>query len=588
MRKNYWTSVLLVLLGFLMLIGAATRLKPLKQMRLDNNFDHVDTFINKNEVAQLRIPLEALFTLRSLAINYFWIRADTLKMEGQYFDAIQLARVICALQPNLPTVWDFQSWNMAYNISIAMPNPPERWHWIESAIKLLRDDGLKLMPESPKLYHSLGYIFGDKIGRNIDEFHRYYKQHLAFEMMDILGPGIVSNEKLMQMASMPRDWQEVIADPNIAALTEILITAEPRFDNVQDLRNELIDVSISPTDYAPELHQVIDDYRDDYTWKKLDMFVRSEQLRVWLEPEFMLAINNRYGPVDETDPDRRLPLDWRLPYCHAIYWAERGLMHTTDTGMTWLDLRRLQFHSLQNMFHQGKIQILNPNRPNISTSTGDDALKDYVTKYDRLEVEIFNGQDPRMFPVAFQTMMDVIDERAAAGDKAPVGVNSASINLARSLVVNIYLSGHEKLARSAYEQLKQRSPDLPDYQMSLEEFVAGKIREEFESLTPKTAGQFIYSILEKAFLNYAVRNDDISARNENLARQIHQHMEEKSSDETIDRRLLPKYPDMLIMSIKNVLENPTISVSVKQYLINRIQQERPEQFEQVKKVMEIR
>ena len=574
----------------MMLIGAATRLKPLKQMRRDYDFDPVDPLHDKEAAAQLRIPTEALFTLRSLLINYFWIRADTLKMEGQYFDAIQLARAICALQPNLPTVWDFQAWNMAYNISIAMPNPPERWHWIESAVKLLRDEGLQALPRSPKLYYSLGYIFGDKIGRNIDEFHRDYKQRLAFEMMDIFGPGILSNEKLRQMASLPRAWQEVTADPNIAELTGKLIAAEPRFDNVQDLLQGLINVPISPTDYAPELHQIINDYRDHYTWKRLDLFARTDQLRsVWkLEPAFMLEINDKYGPIDENDPNRRLPLDWRLPYCHALYWGERGLMYTTDTGQTWLELKRLLYHNLQNMFHQGKIQILNPNRPSISTSEGVDALEEYPDKHERLEVEMFNGQDPRMFPVAFQAMMDVIDERAAAGDKAPVGVESASIYLAQSLVVNIFLAGHDKLARSAYQKLKEHSPHPEDYALPVEEFVAGKIHEEFESLTPQTAGQYIYAILESAFINYAVRDDDFSASNENLARQIHQHMEEKSAGEKIDRRLLPEYPNMVIMAAKNVLENPTVSLSVKQLLLNRMQQERPQQFAELKKIVEIR
>jgi len=580
----------LVLLGMALLVGAATRLIPLKQMRRDYDFDPVDTQSDAEAIKQLRIPTEALFTLRSLAINYFWIRADALKMEGQYFDANHLARAICALQPNLPTVWDFQAWNMAYNISIAMPNPPERWTWIEDGIKLLRDQGLKALPRSPKLYHSLGYIFGDKIGRNIDEFHRYYKQRLAFEMMDILGPGIVAQERLRQMASTPDAWEEVSADPNIVELTARLIAAEPLFDNDQDLLKGWINVSVSPTDYAPEMHQLMEDYRDQYTWKQLDLFARTNQLRsAWkLDPAVMLEINDRYGPVDENDPERRIPLDWRLPYCHAIYWAEQGLQYTTDTGQTWLDLKRLLYHSLQNMFHQGKIQILNPNRPDISTSGGGDALEEYPDKHERLEVEVYNGQDPRMFPVAFQAMMEVIDERAAVGDKAPVGVESASVYLARSLVVNIYLAGHDKLARSAYEQLKERSPDLPDYQMSLEEFVAGKIREEFESLTPRTAGQYIYAILENAFLNYAVRDDDFSTVNENLARQIHQHMEEKSVGEKIDRRLLPEYSEMLIMAIKNVLENPTVAPNVKQLLLGRIQKERPEQFAELKKVLDIR
>ena len=39
------------------------------------------------------------------------------------------------LQPNLDTVWDFHGWNLAYNISVQVKTPPERWQWVQRGIE---------------------------------------------------------------------------------------------------------------------------------------------------------------------------------------------------------------------------------------------------------------------------------------------------------------------------------------------------------------------------------------------------------------------------------------------------------------------
>ena len=73
---------------------------------------------------------------RGIAVNFLWMRADSLKEEGKYYDAHQLAKWICTLQPRFADVWNFQAWNMSYNISVATHTAQERWQWVYNGIRL--------------------------------------------------------------------------------------------------------------------------------------------------------------------------------------------------------------------------------------------------------------------------------------------------------------------------------------------------------------------------------------------------------------------------------------------------------------------
>ncbi|MFC1782113.1 hypothetical protein ACFL02_00840 [Planctomycetota bacterium] len=582
MKRNFWTSLLLIFLGLVMMAGAASRIGTINKQRIKYNFDPTDPITDRETAAKLRLPTVALFTFRSLLIDYLWIRAENLKDQGQYFDAMHLSRLICALQPNLPTVWDFQGWNMAFNLSVAMPNPPERWHWIEAGINLLREEGLAAVPRSPELYQSLGHIFATKIAGTTDDFHRYYKKRLAFDMMELLGAGVVTNAELRAMAAMPRRWEQLKADPNVVELAQQIIAAEPRFNNEPQMLEGLRQLPSFPTDYDPKLHQVLEDHNDNYALNRLTRFIKTRHLRdVWkLEPEMMLQINAQYGPLDYENEGRRLSLDWRLAQCHAIYWALRGLEYTTDTGITWLDLRRLLHHNLQSLFYNGNLHILNTAHP--ETATAGTVGQEIFDRAARTEVEIYNSMDMRMFSVAFGAMMDTIELSLADDDQAPVGVSSAASYLTWNLIVDSYLAGHEKLSRSAYLSLQQQFPENIDYQISMEDFIRNRLYEEQKGLTSTAASQYIESLLRSSFELWALRNDDLSAAREKRARQIHRQLELRLGDVTVDRQTLPEYPQMKVISLKNFLLDPMIDVGVKRLLFVRLEQERPEESKRLK------
>jgi hypothetical protein len=87
--------------------------------------------------------LAALGGFRSIAAEVIWFRADRLQEEGRYVELAQLASLLTFMEPHTTEVWSYAAWNLAYNISVMMPTPEDRWRWVMAAIRLLRDEGLR-------------------------------------------------------------------------------------------------------------------------------------------------------------------------------------------------------------------------------------------------------------------------------------------------------------------------------------------------------------------------------------------------------------------------------------------------------------
>lgn len=118
--------------------------------------------------AEAEIVIAGLGGFRGVIAEVIWFRADRLQDEGRYSEMAQLANLLTTLEPHTPEVWTYAAWNLAYNISVMMPTPEDRWRWVEAALKLLRDDGLRLNPKSPELHREISWLFLSKIGGEID------------------------------------------------------------------------------------------------------------------------------------------------------------------------------------------------------------------------------------------------------------------------------------------------------------------------------------------------------------------------------------------------------------------------------------
>ena len=78
--------------------------------------------------------------------------------------------------------------NLAYNVTVLMTRPEDRWHWVYNGIRLLRDRGIPLNPESATLKRELGWIFQHKIGTDSDASSAYFRTRWAQEMAPCLLP----------------------------------------------------------------------------------------------------------------------------------------------------------------------------------------------------------------------------------------------------------------------------------------------------------------------------------------------------------------------------------------------------------------
>ncbi len=136
--------------------------------------------------AEADLIVAGLGGFRGVLAEVVWFRADRLQDEGRYSEMAQLANLLTSLEPHTPEVWAYAAWNLAYNISVMMPTPEDRWRWVDAAIRLLRDDGLRLNPSSPALHREIAWLFLSKIGGGIDDASPLYAKRWR-EAVDAAG-----------------------------------------------------------------------------------------------------------------------------------------------------------------------------------------------------------------------------------------------------------------------------------------------------------------------------------------------------------------------------------------------------------------
>lgn len=131
----------------------------------------------------------ALGGLRSIIAEVIWFRADRLQDEGRYVELAQLASTLTYMEPHTPEVWSYAAWNLGYNISVMMATYEDRWRWVLASIALLRDDGIRLNPDSAELYRELAWTFQLKLGADIDSAAALYRAKWKALVEDVAARG---------------------------------------------------------------------------------------------------------------------------------------------------------------------------------------------------------------------------------------------------------------------------------------------------------------------------------------------------------------------------------------------------------------
>jgi hypothetical protein len=527
---------------------------------------------------------------RGLVVDILWMRADRLKEEGQFFDAKQLAEWITILQPKFASVWVFHAWNMAYNISVAIPatRSEQRWRWVKNGYELLRDEAIdKYKLRNIEIYHELARIFQHKIGDISDEAQYYYKLQLASLMKPLLSSpdnqlDFEEKEYFDALVEAPNEWNEIIKDPNISQLIKALKSADPAFSEDDRFVGNYLSLRHDSGRFNFAAGMAIDDFRGTEALKKFDIFAKAYQLRhVWkLDPVLLREVNQTYGPIDWSEPNSHLPFDWRHPDSHAIYWAVKGLNIAKEDESREMDIAeinadRIVSHSLQNLFRYGKVFVHNVPLNILS----DDPSGESQEQFDQ---EVFLRPDLRFFEPYNDSVMKIIEKYKDENQGAYESLQNQHRNMLINALLLFYQSGHKPQAQKIYSQLRKLYP-RDDFKVEFEVYARKRLFEELESMDIHNMKEQVTALLRETFFLFAIGDNESAAGREKMAEDAYKMY---VSQNTEDRTKLPELKVLKILGLIDFIYDEQFSRSLRLDFINRIMIERPDLYEQLKTEVE--
>lgn len=100
---------------------------------------------------------------RGLTVSVLWRAAIEAQKKNDFQTFETYARLVTKLQPNFRVPWLFQSWNLAYNVSVENERLNDMYFFIARGIELLAE-GERLNTKSPDMRHQIGFYYQNKFG----------------------------------------------------------------------------------------------------------------------------------------------------------------------------------------------------------------------------------------------------------------------------------------------------------------------------------------------------------------------------------------------------------------------------------------
>ncbi len=474
-RNIFLAIITLIVLGFGM-SAVQTRMNSIRYKE-----QLTDTEPLENAPPVLAFTTVALGGFRGLLADYLWLRSTKMQEESNYFEMVQLANWIVKLQPRYTPSTAFLAWNMAYNISVTFTRFEDRWRWVKRGIELIRDEALERNPSDPALFQQLGWIYQHKMGQDLDDANKFYKDEFAKEMIRLFGPYYGK-------------WNEIAKAPDNEAKLKASLGAE-KFKKYQTL---LAKHSVESFDALEELfrtHAAIypkelrEDMKEAGIAEAVELCLRARWIvkKYRLDPLWLIRINDEIGT-----------LDWRLPEAHAIYWAKRGIdrwlvSRDNEAKFKQLQCERMIFQSLQNAFIAGKLVYI---------SNKDDDLM-----YENIQ------------HIEIKPNLDIAEAANEAYHKAMKDYSVETIggpyqNFLTRAVTQLYINGRLKEAKKFMEYgnqvyNKDGSRRYGDkFKQDIKDFARKELAETLTMPGNKDANAIVRALLFQSFLEYSLGSDE--------------------------------------------------------------------------------
>jgi hypothetical protein len=100
---------------------------------------------------------------RGLVADWHWNQAIAYQKVHDWDRMKQTVDTITKLQPHFLSVWTYQGWNLAYNVSVEWDDPADKYEWIKNGIKFIKE-GVANNRKSPDLLWDTAWTYYHKIG----------------------------------------------------------------------------------------------------------------------------------------------------------------------------------------------------------------------------------------------------------------------------------------------------------------------------------------------------------------------------------------------------------------------------------------
>jgi len=119
--------------------------------------------IGQIDTGSFMMKLFLLGGFRGIVADLLWIRAEENKRDHDWDRLKTNVELITKLQPHFLSIWTFQGWNLAYNVSVEWDAPEDKYEWIKQGIKFVQE-GVKKNRRSPDLLWDTAWFYYHKLG----------------------------------------------------------------------------------------------------------------------------------------------------------------------------------------------------------------------------------------------------------------------------------------------------------------------------------------------------------------------------------------------------------------------------------------
>lgn len=117
------------------------------------------------------------FGLDGVATLILWQKADEYKKKKDWTNLSATLKQLILLVPYFETVWRFQGWNLAYNVSSECDNYKDRYDWVIEGIRYL-ENGTRYNQKSIRLTNDVAWTTAHKISKSDEkvQFRQLFRQ----------------------------------------------------------------------------------------------------------------------------------------------------------------------------------------------------------------------------------------------------------------------------------------------------------------------------------------------------------------------------------------------------------------------------